>query len=223
MQDLLINGDKGWLNARLKHMRDVQRKLEKNNAENDSIINESQLNESVLEVTAQADIVFMKSMVISDDKMDILLQKLNSTRKFRQAMVLDKSIHLKEQFPYFFTNPELVNMNALFPSLQSVFTKHFFQILKEFELSNEKVNCRAFFEKWPNFSTKLWDILTKHYNQHEFGTDWAKDIEEVLVLLKIFPSRQVGKNVIASDRTFENSVKNFIQFEPVGHLCDLIW
>lgn len=202
-------------------MREVQRKLEKNKTKNDSI-SETQLNESAMEATAQADIIFMKSMVINDDVMDLFLQKLNFTRKHRQAMLLDKSIHLKEQFPYFFTNPALVNLKNFTCLYAFLIFQTLFQILKEFELANEEVNCHAFLEKWPILAPKLWDVLTKHYKQNDFATGWAKDIEDVLVLLKMFPCRQVGRNVIATNKAFETSVKTFIQFEPVRKLQDFM-
>lgn len=57
---------------------------------------------------AANDVIYLKSLVISEQNMDIFIEKLNSTREHRRNMLLDKNVNLKEQFPYFFTNPKTV-------------------------------------------------------------------------------------------------------------------
>ncbi|XP_031639195.1 uncharacterized protein LOC116351255, partial [Contarinia nasturtii] len=196
--DLLLNGDKGWMNARLKYVREAQSKLNKS-ANNVSLNTSQQVqhitsSDDVDETVAAAEVIFLKSLVVSDENMETLLQKLNSTRTYRHKILKDKNIHLKEQFPYFFTHPHL--------------------ILKEFELTFEAANASAFMEKWPVFAPQLREILFSHYKVKRFKTSWADDVEGILVLLKMFPSNQVGRNVIASDPTFKKSIEQFIQLEP---------
>lgn len=89
------------------------------------------------------------------------------------------------------------------------------QILKEFELAYPGVNAAAFVDKWPVVATKLRGILTNHYKEKEFRTDWSVEVENVLIILKMFPCPQVGRNVIASNATFEKATEKFIKFEPV--------
>lgn len=110
-QDLLVNGDKGWFNVRLKNIRELQKRLNKsaNNQLDKSVASDNSLEEAATE-----DILFLKSLVVSEENMHIFLQKLNSTRTHRQKMLLNKEINLKEQFPYFFTNPQLVKYLAIF-------------------------------------------------------------------------------------------------------------
>lgn len=219
LQDLLVIGDNGWLNARLKNVRNVRNKL--NRTANNSTLNvtaNTQDMENVDEIddqTAAKDVIHLKSFDISEFNSELFLQKLNSTRKYRNKMLLDKEIHLKEQFPYFFTQPQLVN--CLFIGLKIIALKigHLFQILKEFELAYPEISAFALIDKWIVFGPQLRDILTSHYKVKNFKTDWFEDIERILVLLKMFPARQVGRNVIASDTTFKTSVNQFIHFEPV--------
>lgn len=69
--------------------------------------------------------------------------------------------------------------------------------------------------KWSSIAPQLQVILTQHYKVSKFQTDWAEEIENILLLLKMFPSGQLGRNVIASDATFKKAVEQFIQLEPV--------
>lgn len=109
MQDLLVKGDSGWLNIRLKTVRENLRQLNLNAANVSlNLLNQS-ASESVIDDSVAADdVVFLKSLIVSDENMETFWEKLNFTRSYRQKMLLDKNIHLKEQFPYFFTHPEMV-------------------------------------------------------------------------------------------------------------------
>lgn len=107
-----MKGESGWLNTRLKTIRENLKKLNSNAANdsmNRSLLNQSLANEEIIDdAVAADDVVFLKSLPVSDESMDTILQKLSSTRTYRQKMLLDKKIHLKEHFPYFFTHPDLV-------------------------------------------------------------------------------------------------------------------
>lgn len=96
------------------------------------------------------------------------------------------------------------------------------QILKEFELAYPNVNASAFLDKWLAISPQIRNILFSHYQKGNFKTDWPADVENILVLLKMFPSRQVGRNVIASDSNFKKALEEFIHFEPVRIILDFI-
>lgn len=90
--------------------------------------------------------------------------------------------------------------------------------MKEFELANKTIAGSAFIEKWPTIGPQLRNLLNDHYKVKHFQTDWSEEIEAVLVLLKMFPARQVGRNVIASEATFRKAVEQFIHYEPVNQL-----
>lgn len=107
-----MNRDSGWLNIRLKTVRENMKQLNLNAANvsmNRSLLNQSMAIEEVCDDSVAAnDIVFLKSLLVSDENMDTFWEKLNSTRSYRHKMLLDKNTHLKEQFPYFFTRPDMV-------------------------------------------------------------------------------------------------------------------
>lgn len=113
MQDLLVKGDSGWLNIRLKTVRENLRQLNLNAANvslNRSLLNQSASENVIEDSVAADDVMFLKSLIVSDENMEMFWKKLNSTRSYRQKMLLDKNIHLKEQFPYFFTHPDMVKI-----------------------------------------------------------------------------------------------------------------
>lgn len=215
----MVKGDKGWINARLTYLRSVQNNLNKSTS--NATLNGSQSHEIVAQTddeTAAAEVLLLKSVVVSEENMETIIEKLNLTRQYRQKMLLDKNMNLKEQFPYLFTDLSLVKWIFLvFSYFCSQLTKihALFQMTTEFELANPTVKASAFLDKWPAIFPQLRNILREHYRERNFKTDWSENVESILVLLKMFPSRQIGRNVIASDATFKKSVEQFIHFEPV--------
>lgn len=87
-------------------------------------------------------------------------------------------------------------------------------------MANPKINASAFLDSWPRFSEQLRLVFVAHYKQKDICTDWCAEIEEVLLLLKMFPSRRAGRNVIASDAMFMKSIDKLIQKEPVMHFLN---
>lgn len=88
-------------------MRDQQNKLNPS-SKTDANGNERLERVAVSDEIAADEVRFLKSLPVIEENMDIYIQKLNLTRNYRQKMLLDKEINLKEQFPYFFTHPQMV-------------------------------------------------------------------------------------------------------------------
>lgn len=57
----------------------------------------------------EEDMDYLKRAVISKNNFASVVEKLNATRKLRQQMLLNKETDLREQFPFFFSHPELVS------------------------------------------------------------------------------------------------------------------
>lgn len=97
----------GWFNARLKNLRGAQKRLA---AKTNSVRRSGSLvvDQRDADQRNAEDVIYLKSLVVSGETKDTFMEKLNSIRRYRMEMLLDKNINLKEQFPYFFTNPELV-------------------------------------------------------------------------------------------------------------------
>lgn len=61
------------------------------------------------EQSAETDLLYLKHAIIKDQNPEIIAQKLISTRKLREDMCAKLETDYREQFPFFFTNPELVS------------------------------------------------------------------------------------------------------------------
>lgn len=58
--------------------------------------------------TVQADLNFLKSVVATDENMDMIKSKLIATARHRFTMGSEMKLNFLEQLPIFFTNPDLV-------------------------------------------------------------------------------------------------------------------
>lgn len=103
---MFVSGDNGWFNARLKNVRVAQRKLAGSDRTSRRISRASGVTDA--NYSAANDVIYLKSLIVSEENMEIFIEKLNSTRNYRLIMLQDKTVNLKEHFPYFFTNPEMV-------------------------------------------------------------------------------------------------------------------
>lgn len=85
----------------------------------------------------------------------------------------------------------------------------------EFARAFREINGNALLEKWESFKNQLRGIMVNQFNVQHFKTGWNNNIEDVLVLLKLLPSKQIGRNVISSTSTFNSAIENLIQYMPV--------
>lgn len=115
----MLKGDRGYFNARLNNLRVTKRKLDKrnHNVTNESLLHGSaaELNETEIELSDEESkeiLLFLKSLIVSNENMDMLLAKLDATRSYRSKLMIQMELNLKEEFPYFFTNPELVDIKT---------------------------------------------------------------------------------------------------------------
>lgn len=83
------------------------------------------------------------------------------------------------------------------------------------------INPNAFLEIWPQMSQKLDQMLSKYYSRYAFDTDWPKDIENFLILIRLVPFKS-GARTLASAETFRNSIKRLLVFTNVLHSSCLI-
>lgn len=62
-----------------------------------------------LQLSPEEDLQFLQRCVIKTTDPVIIAAKLKSTQKLRAKMLLDANIDLRTSFPFFSSNPELVN------------------------------------------------------------------------------------------------------------------
>lgn len=110
-----MSSDGGWLNARIKNLRDAQNKIKQkqvvevneSSSENVGSANQKQLDNN----EAKSVIASLKSIAVSPETIAEVMQKLEITREYRQNVLLSNmELNLKQEFPYFFTHPDLVRL-----------------------------------------------------------------------------------------------------------------
>lgn len=62
----------------------------------------------------QRDLLFLKTAVINRENLDSVKQKLKATLDHRLRMMDNKEMDLMENFPFFFSHPQLVSFFQFF-------------------------------------------------------------------------------------------------------------
>lgn len=70
-----------------------------------------------LRMSPEEDLQFLKSCVVKKTDPAVVIAKLKSTQNLRETMLRDANIDLRESFPFFLSNPELVNFINYFSIL----------------------------------------------------------------------------------------------------------
>lgn len=81
----------------------------------------------------------------------------------------------------------------------------------DFMLSYQEANDNALSENWPQYSTRLREICTLE-PKYKFTSGWSQEIEDVLRLLKVLPSK--GKSC---EKLFSNTCMKLISFRVVSN------
>lgn len=185
------------------------------------------------------DLEFLKSMFVINQSKDLIKKKLKSTLDARVEMVKDVECDLLEQFPFFFSNPELVNMciekyqmkwnqisihlnyiysefNHIFHLLAGINWSVYLQILTDYDLRFR--NCKNYSSNlidnnWASYSVCLNEMLTTKYASHIY-TQWSKDIQDILILLKLLPVKNHSK-ATASLESFNKAIDKIFLFRQV--------
>lgn len=76
------------------------------------------------------------------------------------------------------------------------------------------MDARAFLDFHSTHHQHLREIYNGDSGQ--FHTAWSEEIEEVLLLLKMFPAKVKGKTGMKHNETFVQSVNKFISFSLVS-------
>lgn len=94
---------KAYCGIRLLNGRAAEKKIQKRKHESISTTNPK-----ISDEEAKADIDFLKTILVNEENIGLIKEKLIATKSYRLKMMEELEIDLLEMFPYFFTNPSLV-------------------------------------------------------------------------------------------------------------------
>lgn len=112
-QDLLVSkvhGGSGYLYNRVRYLRKKQSKFQQPLDQP-----EEEENENIDERKTMAeDFLFLKTTILTKENIDEVKEKLKATVEYRDDLLKDENLDLKEHFPYFFVQPRLVNFSLFY-------------------------------------------------------------------------------------------------------------
>lgn len=107
---MLINctntGNGGRLYNRIRYLKKLQK-----NVQNQA---SSPLSQTVDPELSMNHMLWLKTVVVSDNNIEEIRTKLELTRARRDEIVLNDMVELMQEFPFFFTHPQLVSHNKFF-------------------------------------------------------------------------------------------------------------
>lgn len=142
----------------------------------------------------------LRSMVVNEGNMHFIKEMLFKTLDFRAKMARDEKIEFRVEFPYFYTNPELVPIFQNFdvklhkrPSFSHLLCN--LQIQYDFEIRNPSIEKEAFQNFWTTHNGNLRRILTLYYSSYDVSTSWPPEIENFFILQRLFPVKKASAEV----------------------------
>lgn len=93
--------DGGLFGNKLKYKRSKSKKHQQ-------AVDEATNGIEEININPEDDVALLKHTLVNNDNMDLIKEKIGSTAKFRKNMLKDKNLDLLQNFPYLYTNPELV-------------------------------------------------------------------------------------------------------------------
>lgn len=102
-------GDNGWITRRLIYVKDIQKNIEKHarGVNKDT----SPARNAIDETQAEFDLDSLKKMMTRNFNISEAVEKLNSTRKYRKLLMAKKETDVRQKFPFFLVNPQLVSLS----------------------------------------------------------------------------------------------------------------
>lgn len=201
-QDLLV-GRGGYFKNRLKYLRDKCSIADR--------MEQITISENVS--NPEEDLLFLKNCVVKNIERQIIIDKLNSTRKHRKEMLRAPETDIRTSFPFFLSNPELVCIEKYIETSEyfvrdcnSTELSNILQICLDFAHEFKNVKAMALIINWPQYAPKIRD----HMN-NTFSTIWSSNIEEILYLLYLFLSKSSNNQL-----PFFDAISKLIIFRVVS-------
>lgn len=118
IQDVLINssasGTSGRLYNRIRYLRKIHNSK---NAVNGGTGVSLPTPQDVDRPYSMNDLLYLKTVVVSENSMAEIQKKLEVTRHQRDELVRSNKVDFMEHFPFFFAHPQLVGQNLNLPNI----------------------------------------------------------------------------------------------------------
>lgn len=194
------------MTSRLKYLKSRARARNKDeneveNHQHDSVVSEGDeainpYNDDLKDLVEK-----MKTIPVKRDNMEELKQHLRTTREYRDELLKNKKLNLDEVCPYFFVQGD--------ESIELIL----FEYVERFgHLKAE----RGLLSNWYKYSSVLEELIKTQFESQAFYSNWPEDVENFMVLLKLFPASRVGKKKLAQRETFHNASEKLIIFRKVN-------
>lgn len=193
--------DGGALGIWMRNKRHVEKKSmneENGDSESMSVECDGDVEQVLSEEEAEELVSNLKFLVVNDDNIDTIKKGLLKTLQYRSKLLTEMKLNLREYFPYFFTNPNLVIFEYPFRTAK---------------VYGERVDENGFLSKWPNVSARVFDVLNS-YHKIVYISVWCQEISEILCLLKMLPAKTTGRNLLTIS-AFEGAVSKLFVFRQV--------
>lgn len=116
------------MNSKLKNVRATKRKYNESHVSDHENTNINDIEENVESVTDRQknDVESLKAIMVNAENMAEIKNKLKFTLSYRLEMMKAPELDVKESFPYFFTDPALVNKQIILELFVSIHHIHIF-------------------------------------------------------------------------------------------------
>lgn len=170
---------------------------------------------------SKLDMDSLKKMIIRNNNTVEAVKILNSTRTYRKKLMIKKEIDIRQEFPFYFANPSLVSF--LLISYRIIYYNIFLfcgheQILLDYDEEFKTLGTNGnFIKQWPQYS----NAMRKYCNDKftcEKHTEWADEIENILLLMKALPGKR-GTHKLP----FKDMINEVIIFKVVCLTVEIEW
>lgn len=82
-----------------------------------------------------------------------------------------------------------------------------------FEFNNSfEVDADIFSNVWSQYKNNVENVLELHGQLEDFATIFDEDVEQILMLLKVFPVRQQGRSTIGIRLPFNQAIEKLVVY-----------
>lgn len=152
---LLNNIDGGMIGIALKNSRRADRMRNRLSVPRTVIVETANEEDDAAAIESMN---YLKALVVNDQNMDEIKQQLINTQAYRSKLMRDVDTDIKEEFPFFFADPKLVNTSHVFIEDPKYQTSHF-QVLFDFIQRFPTARSDGLIEAWSKYNDSVRKIL----------------------------------------------------------------